>query len=295
MNPALDRRSLLLTGALGLGAYALPGFARAATVLALGGFTHSVASGEPGPDTMLLWTRYVPADGGGARLRVEVSETADFARVAAGGEAITGPWRDHTAKITVEGLAPATNYFYRFVAPDGGFSPVGRTRTLPIGDAAEFKLAIFSCSNMAFGYFNAYAHAAARDVDLWVHLGDYFYEYDRHRYFPKGGAVDRRWPEPRGELIHLADYRLRYASYRADPDLQALHAAKPMIVQPDDHESANDSWEGGAENHDAETATGARARTRRCRRSTNGCRSRRRPGAATTWARSPRCSAPRAG
>ncbi len=250
MSIHVDRRSLLLTGALGLGAYAIPGFARIATVLALGGFTHSVASGEPGPDTMLLWTRYVPADGGAAKLRVELSETEDFARVVAGGQAITGPWRDHTAKITVEGLAPGTRYFYRFIAPDGAFSPVGRTKTLPQGDVREFRIAVFSCSNMVFGYFNAYAHAARRDdVDLWTHLGDYFYEYDRHRYFPRHGAVDGRWPEPDGELIHLADYRLRYASYRSDPDLQALHAAKPMIMQLDDHELANDSWEGGAEGH----------------------------------------------
>jgi alkaline phosphatase D len=250
MTLTIDRRSLIVTGAWGLGGLALPGFAQTPNVTQTRGFTHSVASGEPGAGTMLLWTRYVPADGGPATLRVEVSATRDFARVVAGGAQTTGPWRDHTAKITVDGLRPATAYFFRFVAPDGSFSPVGRTRTLPDGAARSFTIATFSCSNMPFGYFNAYAHAAARqDVDLTVHLGDYFYEYRRGNYPAEAEAVDARWPLPLGEIVALTDYRLRYASYRADPDLQALHAAKPMIVQWDDHESSNDSWEGGAQNH----------------------------------------------
>ena len=175
MTIQIDRRSLLLTGTLGLGAFAIPGFAFAQGFGA--GFTHSVASGEPGPDTMLLWTRFVPASGGAVKLRAEVSATEDFARIVAGGEQITGPWRDHTAKITVQGLTPGTRYFYRFVAPDGSFSPTGRTRTLPQGNVRRFGIGIFSCTNMPFGYFNAYAHAAMRDdVDLAVHPGDYLYE-----------------------------------------------------------------------------------------------------------------------
>ncbi|MBR0552477.1 alkaline phosphatase D family protein [Stakelama marina] len=250
MTLSIDRRSLLLTGTLGIGAFAVPGFGWAATVAAAKGFTHSVASGEPSADSMLLWTRYIPADGGQAELKVELSPNADFTKVIEGEPMITGPWRDHTVKIVVAGLAPATRYFYRFVAPDGSFSPVGRTRTLPAGDVSAFKAAIFSCSNMPFGYFNAYGHAADRDdIDLAIHLGDYFYEYKTGGYAPPGGAVGGRWPEPAGEAIHLADYRLRYASYRADPDLQRLHQMKPMILQWDDHESANDSWEGGAQNH----------------------------------------------
>lgn len=250
----IDRRSLLATGTLGLGAFAIPGFAAAQNVMAARGFTHSVASGEPGPDEMLLWTRYVPRAGDSAELRVELSETADFARIAASGAQITGPWRDWTAKITVTGLKPARSYHYRFVAPDGSFSPVGKTKTLPDDATRSFRTAIFSCSNMAFGWFNAYGHAAARDdLDLWIHLGDYFYEYGTGHYPAAKDAVAGRIPEPAGEIIHLADYRLRYASYRADPDLQALHARLPMIAQWDDHESANDSWEGGAENHDSAT------------------------------------------
>ena len=245
----IDRRSLLVTGTLGLGAWSIPGFAQTGNVAAATGFTHSVASGEPASDSMLLWTRYVPGDGKPVHLTVELSQSLDFAKIAGGGVAITGPWRDWTAKITVDGLESGTPYFYRFVAPDGSRSPTGRTKTLPAGaQSRAFKAAVFSCSNMPFGYFNAYGHAAARDdLDLAIHLGDYFYEYKTGGYPAPKDAV--RTTEPANELLHLADYRIRYASYRADPDLQALHARLPMIVQWDDHESANDSWEGGAENH----------------------------------------------
>jgi len=250
----IDRRAVLATGMLGLGALALPGFGSAQGVAGLTGFTHAVASGEPGADSVLLWTRYVPAGGGAATVRVEVAETADFTRIVAGGVQTTGPWRDHTAKITVEGLQPGRRYAYRFVAPDGSLSPVGSTRTLPADGVRPWRAAIFSCSNIGYGWFNAYGHAAARDdLDCAIHLGDYFYEYAPDHYPPASDAVPGRVPEPAGETIHLADYRLRYASYRADPDLQALHARLPMIAQWDDHESANDSWEGGAQNHDPAT------------------------------------------
>jgi alkaline phosphatase D len=252
MTFIIDRRSLIVTGALGVAGLAIPGFAQTPNIAAARGFTHAVASGEPAADSMLLWTRYVPADGGAVELRVEIAETPDFARVIHGGVAITGPWRDHTAKITVDGLKPGTRYHYRFIAPDGSFSPIGRTRTLPDGPTPSFTAAIFSCANLPQGYFNAYGHAATRDdIDLAVHLGDYFYEYPPDGFAPKDGPVGGRVPQPPSEIFSLADYRLRYASYRADPDLLALHTAMPMIVQWDDHESANDSWEGGAQNHQA--------------------------------------------
>ena len=248
----IDRRSLLMTGTFGLGAFAVPGFAQTANVTDATGFTHAVASGEPATDSMLLWTRLVPADGKPVHVSVEVATAPDFASVVTGGSAITGPWRDWTAKITVEGLKPGTTYYYRFTAPDGTHSPVGRTRTLPeAGQAKRFKAAIFSCANMPFGFFNAYAHAAARDdFDCAIHLGDYFYEYRNGEYPLTKDQV--RPTAPATELLHLADYRLRYASYRSDPDLQTIHARLPMIVQWDDHESANDSWDGGAQNHQAD-------------------------------------------
>lgn len=167
MTIAIDRRQLILGGMMGAGALAIPGFANAFALLQASGFTHSVASGEPSATSLLLWTRYVPANRGEARVKVELSETADFARIAGAGEMVTGPWRDHTAKITIAGLRPGTRYHYRFVASDGGFSPVGRAKTLPEGNAERFNIAIFSCSNLGFGYFNAYGHAAARDdIDL---------------------------------------------------------------------------------------------------------------------------------
>lgn len=248
MTLMIDRRQMIATGALGLGAFALPGFANAFQGTGQG-FTHNVASGEPARDSVLLWTRYVPAGGGEAKLRVELAEDEGFARIAGGGEMITGPWRDHTAKLTVAGLKPGTRYHYRFIAPDGSLSPVGQTKTLP-DSADNFRMAIFSCSNIPFGYFNAYAHAAALgDIDLAIHLGDYIYEYAPGTYPVAAEALAGRDIMPAHEILALADYRLRYASYRADPDLQRVHQLLPMLVQWDDHESANDSWEGGAQNH----------------------------------------------
>lgn len=241
----LDRRRFLVAGALGASMLSLPVWAQFGR-----GFTHGVASGEPSQHSVLLWTRFVSE--AGTRLTAELSETADFARIVAGGDIVADPARDCTAKLVIKGLLPDRWYHYRFIAADGTRSPVGRTRTLPADSCASFDLGVFSCSNLPFGWFNAYAHAAARrDLDLMLHLGDYIYEYPRGKYPQK--AVANRVIEPAGEIVHLADYRLRYASYRADRDLQALHAACPMIVMWDDHESANDSSRDGAENHDPAT------------------------------------------
>jgi alkaline phosphatase D len=248
----IDRRGLVL-GGLGLGALMLPaGQAVARQLLGASGFTHNVASGEPGPDAMLLWTRYVPLTGEGfVRLEAEVALDPDFAKVVSGGVVRTGAYRDWTAKITVDGLKPGTVYWYRFIAPNGERSPVGRTKTLPQGPVNRFNLAVFSCSNLPQGLFNAYAHAAARkDVDLWLHTGDYIYEYG------VASTKETDWAEgrkeqllPVTEILAIADYRLRYASYRADPDLQRLHQLAPMVALWDDHESSNDSYEAGAQNH----------------------------------------------
>ncbi|HEX8446017.1 MAG TPA: alkaline phosphatase D family protein [Sphingomonas sp.] len=245
----IDRRLLLRSSLLGLGAAAVPGWALAPQV----GFTHHVASGEPGPTSILLWTRFVgKADE--SRLRVELSERPDFARIAGGGDGVAQAEHDHIVKITVTGLTPDRWYHYRFIAPDGTVSPVGRTRTLPVGETRAFNLGVFSCSNIGFGYFNAYGHAAARrDIDLMLHLGDYQYEYRRGEYPDAAETPPGRLVEPAEATVHLAEYRARYAAYRRDPSLQALHARFPMILMWDDHESANDSWEGGAEHHDPAT------------------------------------------
>ena len=251
MTIQIDRRALLVTAGFGLGGLIMPGGSLAAQALvAAKGFTHNVASGEPGSDSVLLWTRFVPNSRGPATVSVEVSDTADFRKIATGGVMTTGPWRDYTVKITVDGLTPGGGWYYRFIGPDGSKSPVGRTKTLPVGKVSKFNIAVFSCSNLGFGYFNAYAHAAARgDLDLAIHTGDYIYEYGRGGY--DTGAADARslMIEPADEILNLADYRLRYAAYRSDPDLQALHQNVAMIANTDDHEGANDSWEGGAQNH----------------------------------------------
>ena len=245
----LDRRSLL-GGALA-GA-ALPLAARAQSAAAAG-FTHGVASGEPSASGALLWTRYVPPGGGGARVRVEVAEDERFARIVARGVGTADAARDHTVKIAVGRLKPGRFHYYRFVASRGDASPVGRTKTLPVGRPERFRVAIFSCSNLPFGFFNAYAHAAARDdIDLALHLGDYLYEYPRGTFPSAEQAMAERPISPPGELTKLADYRTRHAIYRADADLAALHARLPTITIWDDHEIANDSWTGGAGNHQPE-------------------------------------------
>lgn len=216
------------------------------------GFTHAVASGEPAANSVLLWTRFVAE--AETALTWQVSESEDFARPAAEGSVTAAPGRDWCAKGVATGLSPDRWYFYRFVAPGGATSPVGRTRTLPQGPTATFKMAVFSCSNYGFGYFNAYGRAVeANDCDVAVHLGDYIYEYGAGTYPDTAQGLPERVLAPTTEIVALTDYRLRYATYRADPDCQRLHQVLPMIAVWDDHESANDSWTGGAENHQPDT------------------------------------------
>lgn len=251
MTLAIDRRLLLKAGALGLGALASPG---AALLLQATGFTHNVASGEPRQRSVMLWTRYVPGAGASGRLAWQVSASSDFGALAASGTVTAEARRDWCAKPVASGLEPGRWYYYRFVDARGRASPVGRTRTLPEGPVERFRIAAFTCANLPYGWFNAYGHAAARgDLDLLVHLGDYYYEYERGRYPTAAQAMADRLVEPAAETVHLADYRLRFAAYRADPDLQRLHQHFPMIVMWDDHETANDSWSGGAENHQPAT------------------------------------------
>ena len=247
-TPAVTRRGIFALAGASAAAAATPSVAYSHGR----GFTHSVASGEPSASGVLLWTRFV--GNGATTLQWQVSETQDFANVVASGEVEASPARDYCAKATAGGLSPDRWYFYRFMAPSGATSPVGRTRTLPVGPTSRFRMAVFSCANFGFGYFNAYAHAAeVNDVDLAVHLGDYIYEYGGDTY----PSEDQRHPDrsvaPGSEIVALADYRLRYASYRADPDLQRLHQVLPMIAVWDDHESTNDSYKDGAQNHQPES------------------------------------------
>ena len=249
MTMALERRRLLQLAAFGAGAAAVRATAYA-QILSARGFTHGVASGEPGPDSVLLWTRYVPPPGRSSRIRWEISRSDDFASIMASGETEASVERDFCVKAVASGLKPHRWYFYRFRDSAGQASLVGRTRTLPKAGGRRFKLALFSCSNIAFGWFNAYAHAAERrDIDLAVHVGDYLYEYPLGRYPGQAEAVRPEALMPRQETVALADYRLRFAAYRSDPDLQRLHQLLPMVAMWDDHETANNSWMDGAENH----------------------------------------------
>ncbi|MEP2989972.1 MAG: alkaline phosphatase D family protein [Parasphingorhabdus sp.] len=250
MTVNIDRRQLMALGTFGLGALSMPA---SAELIGTKGFTHGVASGEPSQTSVLLWTRYV-ADGD-AELSVQVADRADFHYTQKASAVMTvtaKAGRDHIAKVVVSDLTPGRWYFYRFIGPDGATSPIGRTRTLPEGPTSKFNLGVFSCSNMPFGYFNAYAHAATRnDLDLIVHTGDYLYEYGTGTYPSEKEALAGRVVAPSHEMIQLADYRLRYAAYRNDPDLQRLHQLFPMIAMWDDHEFTNDAHRDGAQNHDS--------------------------------------------
>jgi alkaline phosphatase D len=260
----IARRTLLeaalLLPALSLGAGPL--------IAATGsGFTHSVASGDPATNSVVLWTRFVPAGGGEATVRFEVSADDRFRSVVARGTASSTPATDYCAQAIAGDLKPGRWYYYRFVAPNGQSSPVGRTRTLPEGSIASFRIGVVGCANATSGWFNAYAHAAARDdLDLIVHTGDYIYESPVDRSDALVELAVSRNVQPKGEAITLADYRMRYASYRLDPALMELHRRYPMIVMWDDHEVANNSWQNGAKNHrpedgpwDVRKAAGVRA------------------------------------
>ncbi|WP_106399083.1 alkaline phosphatase D family protein [Actinocorallia populi] len=254
----LNRREALKLGGAGVAVAALaPAAAHAAPTPY---FQHGVASGDPLPQAVVLWTRVTPTPeslpgsgtGPSAEVGWQVAEDADFTAVVASGTLTTGPERDHTVKVDVQGLRPGTGYHYRFSYLDA-HSPAGRTSTAPASgaDVESLKFGVVSCSDWEVGYFGAYRHLAARD-DLTgvIHLGDYIYEYAAA---PAVDAKNVRLHQPAHEIITLADYRQRHAQYKTDPDLQALHARYPWMVVWDDHESANNAWEGGAQNHTPDT------------------------------------------
>lgn len=213
-------------------------------------FAHGVASGDPLARKVIIWTRVTTDRQGRIPVLWEVATDAACRRVVRAGIAFTSAEQDHTVKVDVTGLRPDTVYHYRFRI-GRHVSPLGRTRTLPVGAVEQVRLAVFTCSNYPAGFFHAYGEAARRDdIHAAIHLGDYIYEYGRGGYASADAAELGREVEPAGELLSLDDYRQRYAQYRTDPDLQAVHAAMPFINVWDDHEIANDTWKGGAENHD---------------------------------------------
>ncbi|MDZ4376069.1 MAG: alkaline phosphatase D family protein [Phenylobacterium sp.] len=244
----IDRRRALAL--LGLGA-ATPAAAQSSTVT----FRHGVASGDPLQDRVVIWTRITPdAPGADIAFSWRLNPIDRRAGGAKSGTGTTGPARDYTIKVDVAGLDPGRAYTFEFEAA-GATSPMGRTRTLPAGPTKDVVLAVASCSLYPNGYFNAYqAIADLPRVDAVIHLGDYIYEYGGPDTYGMDSAVAGERPhDPPHEIVSLSDYRRRHAQYKSDPALQAAHARAPWIVAWDDHETTNDSYAAGAQNHQPET------------------------------------------
>ncbi|MGI5152806.1 alkaline phosphatase D family protein [Plantactinospora sp. CA-294935] len=259
----LPRRSFLALGGVAAGAAVLAAEPASATSadtndrLTLPGyvFTLGVASGDPTPDGVVLWTRLAPdplaLDGLGGmpgrtvQVRWEVAEDEGFRRVVRRGVERAAPDWAHSVHAEVHGLRPDRVYWYRFRIADQ-VSPVGRTRTAPAPRTAlrAMSFAFASCQAYPDGYFTAFAHLAREELDLVVHLGDYIYE--------GGGAGSiGRAHLPAAETFSLTDYRIRYAQYKLDPALQAAHASAPWVVAPDDHDVEN-NWAGDHSQPDTE-------------------------------------------
>ncbi|MDO4238802.1 alkaline phosphatase [Micrococcus sp.] len=243
-----SRRTVLTTGSLVVASAALLGTpARAAGVP--DPFTLGVASGDPWPDGFVVWTRLAvsPLDldglgGMGQRatdVEYQVAEDERFTRVVRSGVVTTGPEQGHAVHVTLTGLKPGREYFYRFRAL-GHVSRVGRAVTAPAfgAHADRLRMTVASCANWEHGYFTAYGHMAAERPDLMVHLGDYYYELMPYGY-PVSSGVPRA--HKNGESRTLAQYRARMAQYKTDPHLQDAHAAAPWLVIWDDHEVEN-NW-----------------------------------------------------
>ncbi len=214
-------------------------------------FLHGIASGDPDSSSIVIWTRASNATGT-TDVSWRVASDVNFVNVIANGSDSTDESRDYTVKVLVDNLAPGQNYYYQFDV-GGRFSPTGQTKTLPTGHVDRLVLAVATCSNYAFGYFNAYdAIAKDSDIDLVVHLGDYIYEHGRDGYGADIGRRIGRNHEPPHEALTLIDYRQRFAQYRTDAGSMAMHARHPLIVMWDDHETANNPWMGGADNHQAD-------------------------------------------
>ncbi|MGW0393603.1 alkaline phosphatase D family protein [Streptomyces sp. NPDC003042] len=206
-------------------------------------FKLGVASGDPLPDGIVLWTRLVadPYDApsmGTSPVRVEWEIAADpqFRRVVRRGAVDADPALAHSVHVDVRGLAPARDYWYRF-RTGGQLSPVGRTRTAPSPRSrpGALRFGVVNCQDWQNGYWPAYSGLAEEDLDAVLHLGDYIYEFDPESVYP-----DRLHTTPTtpglDQLVTLADYRARHAQYKTDPALRAAHAAFPWIVTWDDHE-----------------------------------------------------------
>ena len=218
-----------------------------------GDFNHGVASGDPFPESIVLWTRVTTDEDTAVEVKWEISKSPDFSTILSEGVYVTGSERDYTVKVIAGGLAPGTRYFYRFSLNDAAVhSPVGSTKTLSVGAFEEVRLAVFACSVITVGDFDAFAKAVEiGGYDAMIHTGDYIYEYGPEYDNPEYKQPDSVF-EPPNELRTLSDYRLRYAQYHREPSLQAARASAPFIVIWDDHEVADSAYKDGSEAHDEE-------------------------------------------
>jgi alkaline phosphatase D len=254
MSSSLSRRSFLVGGLAAATSVALPGPVASARPASPSGrlaepFTLGLASGDPSPDGMVLWTRLSPDpladDGrGGMPSRVvpvqwQLATDERFRSIVREGSQESRPESAHSVHVELAGLEPGREYFYRFRAA-GHLSPAGRTRTAPApgSSPSSLHMAFASCSQYEHGFFTAYRRLAEEQPELVLHLGDYIYEYEKGVYTISGGNVrDHRGPETET----LAGYRQRHAQYKTDADLQAAHAVAPWVVVWDDHEVDN-NW-----------------------------------------------------
>ena len=237
-----DRRRILTGLAVGSAFAILSPFARSAGVDYP--FTLGVASGDPLPDGFVIWTRLAPlfnaADGGGGLSRAvpvrwRVASDAAMTRIVRQGEVMARARFAHSVHVEVAGLEAGRPYWYQFDGL-GAQSLVGQARTAPpLHASVAARVGFVSCSHWERGYFSAYRHLAAEQPDLVFFLGDYIYDSS---YAPSSGKVIRSHGS--GNAVSLSDYRNRYALYKTDPDLQALHAAAPSVATWDDHEVQND-------------------------------------------------------
>lgn len=207
-------------------------------------FTMGVASGDPLPTGVILWTRLAPkpTDGGGmpmANIEVgwEIARERTFANIVQRGTSVARPELGHSVHVEVDGLEPARDYFYRFRC-GREVSDTGRTRTAPAAGAAvdRLRFAVCGCGHYEVGYFTAYRRIAEEQFDFVFHTGDYIYEGRAD-----GGQNTTRVRQHAGQEIYtLVDYRNRYGQYKSDPDLRAAHASAPFVMTWDDHEVSND-------------------------------------------------------
>lgn len=254
-----DRRKFLIRSAGTVAAISTTGTA----LVACGGssasaaeYRYGVASGDPLADRIVLWTHAkVPNSNESVPLTWQVSISTAFDAIVASGTATATADTAFTTKVDATGLSAGNTYYYRFLDASRNGSPVGTTRTLPAANVASVKFAVFSCTLYSAGYFNAYDAAAKSGAQYAIHLGDYLYEYgsDPAKFGNTDAVALGRVTVPANDMVSLDDYRTRYALYRSDPNLQALHAAMPWITVWDDHEFANNAWVSDADNHNSAT------------------------------------------